>query len=104
MPNTLIVYKKPTPTITPALTYTRALLNQLFTDLEGIPISIPPLIMSYFASTGRTGAISVACNGKIYVGTGYDGNLKRIGGSMTLTLTHGHRTMTFHNFQDNRVL
>ena len=55
----------------------RAELNQAFTDLEGVSISIPPLHRADFGGTARHAAVAAEVNGKIYVGTGFDGAYKK---------------------------
>jgi len=68
MPNKLKVY--------PFIPKSRAELNQAFSDLENIPIVIPPLHRASFGGTARRNAVAAAINGKVYVGTGYDGSYK----------------------------
>jgi N-acetylneuraminic acid mutarotase len=61
----------------PKTIYDRPLLNSLFTQLEGLPISIPPLHRSDFGGTVRLYAVCAASGGKIYVGTGFQPTLKK---------------------------
>jgi len=72
MANTLTIFHKAitVQTVQPPVVYTRSLLLSLFTDLEHIPLNIPPLFRSSLPGVARANASAISLNNKIYLACG----------------------------------